>query len=86
MTSNARRASQAAVDTLHRLTAQALARQLREAHKSGQSVSAALLSSSIAFLKLAGVADPAPPTRKVDRLARSLPSADELERGMAPPK
>lgn len=98
MSRSTTRASQAAVDTLHRLTAQELSRQLKAARKAKEPVSAALLTSSIAFLKLTGTHDPAPPKRQ-DRLkgvlppedqlgptcAAPMPSTAELEQGMSPP-
>ena len=81
-----KRASQSAVDSLHRLTALELSRQLREARKAGQPVSAALLSSAISFLKLTDTRAAEPPRNRPDRLARSLPSPEELERGMQAPE
>lgn len=72
------------MDKLHRLTAMELSRQLEAARKDGLPVSAALLSSAIAYLKLTDTRDPAQPTRKHDRLARLMPSADELDAGMRP--
>jgi hypothetical protein len=80
-----RRASQAAVNSLHRLTALELSRQLRTAQKAGEPVSAALLSSAIAFLKLTETTNPEPP-RKTDRLSRLLPTPEELDSGMTEPR
>jgi hypothetical protein len=79
-----KRATQSAVDTLHRLTAQELSRQLREARKAKQPVSAALLSSAISFLKLTETTNPAPPSKRPDRLRGLLPTPEELDAGMHP--
>ena len=87
MTRKTQRASQATVDSVHRLVGKELARQLKAAGTSDAPVSAALLTASIAYLKLTGTADPAQPKRKTDTLRGVMPDFDELERGMqVPPK
>lgn len=80
-----KRATQGSVDALHGLVARELGRQLRDARKAGQAVSAALLSSAITFLKLTETTNPAPPRNRPDRLSRDLPSPEELEQGMQAP-
>jgi hypothetical protein len=81
-----KRATQSDVDLLHQLTARALSKQLRTAEKAGEPVSAALLSSAIAFLKLTDTRTAEPPQNRPDRLARSLPSLAELDAGMRTPE
>lgn len=78
-----KRASQAKLDSLHRLVATELESQLRHARKAKQPVSAALLSQVIAFLKAAETTAPDTPKRK-DALRRAMPDFDELE-GLLPP-
>ncbi len=81
-----KRASQSDVDLLHQLTARALSKQLRAAEKAGEPVSAALLSSAIAFLKLTDTRAAEPPQNRPDRLARTLPTPEELDRDMRVPE
>jgi hypothetical protein len=79
MTRPARRASEATLNTVHRLVGRELARQLRKAARGKESASAALLTAAISYLKLTDTREPAPPSRKPDRLAALLPSDDELD-------
>ncbi len=74
------RATQATVDSVHRLVGKELARQL----KTDGPVSAALLATAISYLKLTGTDSAAQP-RRGDALAATMPDMDDLERGMRPP-
>lgn len=78
-----KRASIANVNAVHRLVGKELVRQLRAAARSKEPMSAALLTAGISYLKLTGATDPAPSTApKADRLASSLPSREEMEKGL----
>lgn len=67
------RASTAALDKLHRLTAKALTRELERALTKDEGIPAALLAQAIKFQQVNGVDTPSPCKSRVDKLADELP-------------
>jgi hypothetical protein len=76
------RASERALDTLHRLTVKSLTEEMRRLHRAREPVPAGLISASTALLKATGVTAPARnPGPQRDRLAglREEYNKDEAE-------
>ena len=73
------RATEDTLGALHGLIADTYAEQIKALVAAGEPVPPALLTSAAKFLKDNGVDAPASTSKKLDRLAQTLPSMDDLD-------